>query len=229
MRDGILGRSGLARHDLVWITPDAWAEMLRKPSDSLQELREDAVFANWAVRHRPLVVRRPMKGETPDAAPLALTLPLTHARRRIAVLFAPGAIDEVARAPRLVDAAASAPRRWHATIERLLRLQEGVRCYGSLAWQHLTGLPYLRDDSDIDLLWRHESIRSSEALLGEVQAIEAEAPMRIDGELVAADGVAVNWREVHSNASQVLAKALDCIAVVSRRDFLAGRASTWVT
>ena len=117
----------------------------------------------------------------------------------------------------------SAPVAWLASIDRLLGLDARVRVYGSLAWQHLTGLAYLTDSSDLDLLWLRQDADTTIKLLAGVSAIDDGAPMRIDGELVAADGTAVNWRELRSGAAEVIGKRMDALIRVRGDAFIAGQ------
>jgi phosphoribosyl-dephospho-CoA transferase len=56
-----------------------------------------------------------------------------------------------------------------------------------------------------------------------VAAIEAEAPMRLDGELMRDDGAAVNWREFYSGAGEVLVKHIDGVGLLDRDLFISGR------
>lgn len=208
----------LARHDLVRVAPASWPAILA----GCPPLRNEPLLADWAERNRPLMVRRAGCDEHRSASlvPLGLALPPAQGKRRIAVQLPAVAIRDVSPPPRLADLVSSAPVAWLATIDRLLQLDAGVRAYGSLAWQHATGLAYLCATSDLDLLWRPVTGFSCEALLVGIAAIERQAPMRIDGEVVAADGGAVHWRELHSGAAEVVVKRLDGVVVLPRRTFM---------
>ena len=60
-------------------------------------------------------------------------------------------------------------------------------------------------------------------LTADLAAIEAEAPMRLDGELMRENGAAVNWREFHAGTSEVLIKNLDGVGLLDRNLFISGR------
>ena len=188
---------------------------------------DEPLLADWAERDRPLVVRRAGCDERRCASliPLGVSLPPSSKLRRIALQVPAVAICTVSPPPLLAELVSSAPLAWRATIDRLLELDAGTRVYGSLAWQHATGLRYLRATSDLDLLWRCAAGSSCEALLAEIAAIARHAPMRIDGEVLAADGGAVHWRELQSGAAEVLVKRLDDAVMLSRRTFLSGSVS----
>ena len=113
----------------------------------------------------------------------------------------------------------SAPPAWHPTIDAVLALgaEHGLvpRVFGSLLWQCLTGLAYLSDGSDLDLLW---PAGVTAAFLGDLAAIEAGAPMRLDGEVALPDGAGVNWREwcAAPPGGSILAKGMDGVRLVRR-------------
>ena len=59
-------------------------------------------------------------------------------------------------------------------------------------------------------------------LIAELAAIERTAPMRLDGELVRDDGAAVNWRELHAGAAEILVKTAHDARLHDTHRFLAG-------
>jgi phosphoribosyl-dephospho-CoA transferase len=200
------------RHTLAWIRVDA---LIASPGHTLMP----RVF-EWVARGFPLIVRRRAQTDDGHAVPLGLPLPLSGGKQRLSLTVPRSAIRELAPPPLLADAAASSPPHWHAAIDRLIGADPIVRVFGSLAWQHLTGDAYLTEQSDLDLLWQHRCPARTEALLSSIDAIEREAPMRIDGEVVANQGAAVQWRELCSGTEQVLVKSVDRVALMSRARFL---------
>jgi phosphoribosyl-dephospho-CoA transferase len=116
----------------------------------------------------------------------------------------------------LADAAGASPASWRPTIAALIAVDQEVRCFGSLAWAYLTGLPYLSAGSDIDLLWSVSTAEEADSLVRAIAAVEVDAPMGIDGELVTPAGLAIQWREWAANVPEVLAKARDGNRLVAR-------------
>jgi phosphoribosyl-dephospho-CoA transferase len=203
----------------VWAAPSAWAELMAARAD----LADLPWLAGWAERGWPLMARRPSGAEPPGRVALGLPLPPSAGKRRIAVDLAPDAFGGARAPPLLAMAKDSAPAAWRATVMRLIALQPQTRVFGALAWQGLTGLDYLSATSDLDLLWPLPS-DDAEAILAGIAVLDAQAPMRLDGELVRSDGAAVNWRELAFGSEQVLVKRLDGLALASRREFLDGAA-----
>lgn len=209
----------LARHRLVRLLPSAWAECFAARS----ELAAEPLLRDWAAHGWPLIVRRPTPGERGVA--LGLPLPPAAGKRRIALTVEPDRIERVEWLPQAADVADVAPSAWQPCLRELSALAQRyqVRChvFGSLAWQRLTGLRYLSAGSDLDVLLTLPVRRESVApLLAALAALDARAPMRIDGELVRADGAGVNWRELHEGACEVALKTATDVVLSSPAAFL---------
>jgi len=211
----------LQRHSFVRVDVAAWARFIALRPD----LATEPLIADWVKRGFPLIARRGAGNEDADLVALGLPLPPSHGKRRIAVALPRDAILSTSQPPLLADAAHIVPPAWRGDIERLVALSPDVRCFGSLAWQYLTGLHYLSATSDLDLLWPLPASGTLDDLLTEIAEIDAKAPMRIDGEIVAPAG-AVNWRELHEiTNNDVLLKSLDGVSMLPRAMFLAGAAA----
>lgn len=207
----------LPRHTMVTPAPAAWAALLAARPD----LAREPLLARWASAGYPLVARRPACGDDAGAIPLGLPLPPAQGKQRIAVSLKPRDIAGSARPPLLRDVVSAAPAAWQATIAALLRLDPSTRCFGSLAWQHLTGLAYVSESSDLDLLWDLPGADGLDPLLDGIAAIGQRAPMWIDGEVLAATGGA-NWRELWQQGEEVLVKGLADAQLMTRAQFLTG-------
>lgn len=185
----------MRRHDLLRVDPPAWQAML----DGHPGLADLPLVAGWAMRGWPVIVRRPVAGDA-GRVPAALPLPPDHGKRRVGFSLAPGP-GVAARPPVLLrDAAPAAPPAWQPSIAGLLALGEEVgvapRVFGALLWQHVTGLSYLTERSDLDLLWTVPGHAAADVLLAGLRRLDAQGLVRLDGELVLPDGSGVNWREM---------------------------------
>jgi phosphoribosyl-dephospho-CoA transferase len=89
---------------------------------------------------------------------------------------------------------------------------------GSLLWQHLTGLAYLHDASDIDVLWRVTSLGQARAIADALPGIERRTGIRIDGEILSARGWGVHWRELATQAPEILVKTRSGAQLRARAD-----------
>ncbi|MGJ7609666.1 MULTISPECIES: malonate decarboxylase holo-[acyl-carrier-protein] synthase [unclassified Variovorax] len=210
------------RHQLVRVDPHPWAALL----GSREDLAGEPLLEGWAQRGWPLIVRRRMPGEAgwpPSWLAVGLPLPPSAGKRRIALKLQMADVASTAPLPGLRDVVSSAPLAWQPTLQALLaaagRHEVHTRVFGSLAWQWLTGLPYLGHGSDIDLTWTLPRRARIDGFLAELAAIESAAPMRLDGELVRPDGAGVNWRELHAGADELLLKTTGDPALCSRNAF----------
>jgi phosphoribosyl-dephospho-CoA transferase len=153
-----------------------------------------------------------------------LPLPPFAGKRRLPILVGPRDIVSTAPPPPLSAAIGSAPPNWRHALEAVesLASRHGVeaRIFGSLAWHSLTGLQYLTDSSDLDLLLPMPRHDDPVVLTAGLAAIEATAPMRLDGELVRDDGAGVNWRELHDGAREILVKTTGGVALLDTSVFL---------
>ncbi|NIE61775.1 MULTISPECIES: malonate decarboxylase holo-[acyl-carrier-protein] synthase [unclassified Burkholderia] len=213
----------LRRHTLVTLTAAGWgAAFARDPA-----LAADPLVQAWAERGWPLIVRRASPDEA-DAGrvPLGLPLPPSAGKRRIALNAAVDALAKVSLLPALSDVLAAAPDAWRTALRELdaLGARYGVqgRVFGSLAWQALTGEPYLGASSDLDIAFPLPDPASLAPLLDGLAAIDARAPMRIDGELLRDDGAGVNWRELHTRQPEVAVKTAITVELMPADAFIGG-------
>ncbi len=205
------------RHRLIYLDPARWTDIL----DAYPAHQANAVVADWIHAGRPLIARRPMCDDAAGLVSLGLPLPPSLGKQRLAFAVPADAILSDAPPPLLADAVRNAPAIWQETIAALVALELETRCFGSLAWAYLTGLPYLSETSDLDLLWQVATAKDAARLVAALVRIDAEAPMRLDGEIVTPAGLAVQWREFASDAPEMLAKATDGNRMIARTELCA--------
>ncbi|MTW12091.1 malonate decarboxylase holo-[acyl-carrier-protein] synthase [Pseudoduganella eburnea] len=225
-----------ARHDLVWLTDEGWQHAL---SAALPGTPAHTVIARWACARWPLVVRRRDTAGQPNADICAeagagaeviclglsappdpdsgakLRLPLAIPARHIARHSAPLQLDAVAHA---------IPAAWQLPFARLSDASAGMdlRVFGSLALQALTGQPYLRESSDIDLLFRPRS--TSELDAGTLLLASFLGELPLDGEIVFPSGQAVAWKEwftARAHTERVLIKSKASVKLAPRAELRA--------
>jgi len=205
------------RHRLVYLDPARWTKTL----GSYPAFREIPAVVDWVAAGYPLIARRPLCDDGAGLVPLGLPLPPSLGKQRLALAVPPEAILSDAPPPLLGEAAQAAPAAWQRTIAALGALDPDARCFGSLAWAHLTGLPYLSATSDLDLVWQVATADDAARLAAALGQIDADAPMRLDGEIVTLTGLAVQWREYASDATELLAKAADGNRMIGRGEMFA--------
>jgi phosphoribosyl-dephospho-CoA transferase len=208
------------RHDLLHVAPDVWPSALAHGPSVVTDL---PLVRAWADRGWPVIVRRRGAAEDPDLVPVGVPLPPAAGKRRVALLLPPEGVLQRSPPPLLRAVARVADAGWRSTIASLLDLgaRTGVEpsAFGSLLWQHLTGLPYLSPHSDLDVLWPVPADFDVLSLVSSIAEVQRDAPLRIDGEVIFPDGSAVNWRELwraHRAADRatVLAKTMEDVRLL---------------
>jgi phosphoribosyl-dephospho-CoA transferase len=154
---------------------------------------------------------------------IGLELPPAAGKRRIALLLPPDGVLQRSSPPLLRTAARVANPGWRSTIASLLALGASIgvepSVFGSLLWQHQTGLTYLSPRSDLDVLWPIPPGFDVLSLVVRIAAVQRDAPLRIDGEVVFSDGSAVNWRELWmayraADRASVLVKTIESVRLL---------------
>jgi phosphoribosyl-dephospho-CoA transferase len=188
----------LRRHRLAFLSDAGWAGVRARAWDA----QAQACVDHWAAHRLPLVItRQPLDASVDAPIALGLPAPLRWDRRRLAVQVPRNALAWFDEFPRFADAAGLLPRipraAWRTLGRQLAACDVSARIYGAYGWQLLTGLPYVRERSDIDL-WI--GVRDAEQADTVAHHLECFAPRhpRLDGELVFEDGTAVAWREWHA-------------------------------
>lgn len=214
-----------ARHDLVWLSAEGWRQALAgAPAEHA------AAVAAWQQADRPLVVRRADADQAPGQVALGLALPPRVEDGRKVRIPCRVAAREVRHreAPLPLARALGTLPRWDAALAALESnaANEGIglRVYGSLALQVLTGQAYLTANSDIDLLVQPRDAAELDAALALLGAHAAGLPL--DGEIVFPGGRAVAWKEwaaarTGAPGSRVLMKEMTRVSLVTADSLLA--------
>lgn len=206
----------LRRHAIAYLHATRWTEQLAEAPDGADF---DAA-RDWFAAGRPAVVRRYASGEC-GGVPLGIPLPPRLGKRRVRLRVGAAAVARIVPPPALADALDAAPDAWAPRLGELdLRLgAAGVaaRVYGSLAWQRLTGEPYVTPDSDVDLLLAPATRAQLAACLRELEDFAGGAP-RIDGEIVLPSGEGIAWRELAARPRELLARSLGGVRLLAPAD-----------
>jgi len=202
----------LPRHQMLWVEPGAWEAAL----EGHQALEAGPLVRDWAANGWPLVARSRSCEESAHLLAAGLPVPPAHGKKRYAFGIDAEFVVRAEEPPLVALAATVAPRSWQGSIAAVAVLDPGTRCFGSLCWEYLTGLPYLTAESDLDLLWQVASEDEADRLGREIARIDTQSPTRIDGEFVTPSGAGIQWREWHSSAPKLMAKTPDGPRLLAR-------------
>ncbi|MBB2199155.1 malonate decarboxylase holo-[acyl-carrier-protein] synthase [Gluconacetobacter sp. 1c LMG 22058] len=217
--------SAVRRHALFVVEPSAW--------DSVAHAHPVPEVRTWSKHGRPLICRRPLPSESGGIA-LGLPLPPTLGKQRLSFLF-PADVLKPYEGSSHLSLHAACPALDDARREDLARILSIGRQYGlapcvigSLLWAGITGLPYLSDRSDIDLIWHVTPGRSDViGLLETLRDQERTFSMPLDGEVIFPGDRAVQWRELlHAlsapRGADVMVKSLHSISLMPVSMLMAG-------
>jgi phosphoribosyl-dephospho-CoA transferase len=188
-----------------------------------------SAVAAWLAADRPLVVaRQPCESMPLDTIAVGLALPPAQGKRRIALVVSKSDIARYSLPLQLSNAIASAPVEWQSTLAELDTAAKAIdielRVFGSLAWQALSGLPYMTRQSDIDLLWHPMSNKQLQQGIALLERWEQAGGLRADGEVLFGTGSAVSWREwatlKSGSDNRVLVKSISGAGLVDARELL---------
>lgn len=214
------GVERFARHTFVWLRSDGALLQPARGSD------ESVVMHAWAQARRPFIVRRPDAPSSSgtggaDTVSLGLPLPPAMGKRRIAFNTATESIVRSTAPPTLAHVRPHAPYEWRKDLALLARMAQAkdldLRVFGSLAWQALTGLPYVTAYSDADLF---VCLRDRVMLRHAIEILagwERQTARRADAELWFPGERAVAWREwrdLSSDAGRVLVKTRSSVVLL---------------
>lgn len=194
------------RHQLVWLTDAAWQGVLSRNWDA----QAQAILRHWQGQQLPLVVSSQRQAQQPHSISLGLPAPLQWERRRLALEVVEDGIARRGSFPLLSETVL--PHSHAAQLQDLLQhvaaLQVPLQVYGSFGWQHISGLPCVRDSSDLDLLAHVPDLGLAGQVVWLLQGLTL--PWRVDGELLFPNGWALAWREyaqlIGGKVEQVLVK-----------------------
>lgn len=197
------------RHSLVWLTPAGWRLAQQRDPGQAEHL------SAWQRAGHPLVARRHDADAHDEDICLGLPLPPhpTLGKRRIALRLPADAVERIDAALALGAIHRAALPAWQAPLASLARDADAagvaLRVYGSAAWQSLTGLAYLNEASDIDLLFAPDSAAALRRGLALLAAHAQSLPL--DGEILFPSGRAVAWKEwlladTHAAGTRVMVK-----------------------
>ena len=191
----------LHRHTFVWL-------------DSSASL--PALLREWIELGHPLVVRRPCLSPDGKNACLGLALPPSRGKYRIPFELPREAIRKVSEPPLWTECETISNEPVRPFHEAANAAGVALRTFGSHAWQHLTGLNYVTEHSDIDLLIFLESRTSWDAVRGSLSQI-AHAP-GIDLEIVLKSDASFSWREFSGTGQSLLFKGNSTVWLGEKTD-----------
>ncbi|MBO1325421.1 malonate decarboxylase holo-[acyl-carrier-protein] synthase [Acetobacter sp. TBRC 12305] len=228
------------RHRLLVVRQDVWREVCDATLLELDDDRARSVVQNWAMHGWPLICRRPCERERMEieAGGVAVGLPLPPymGKQRLSFILPPSGLESFSGPVWLGDDI-SFPGQTSARLHDIGQLTAlGARhdlapeAAGSFLWEAVTGMPYLSETSDFDVIWRLPSasmwdVDALSAFLDDLVRTARKLSIRMDGEIVFPGDRAVQWQELCSAQpdDEVLVKTIGSVSLVPVRNLTKAR------
>jgi phosphoribosyl-dephospho-CoA transferase len=208
------------RHDLFKIDASHWQALVSTQSEDTRAFW----LHEWESHDWPVIVRRDDCKSSPDSVAIGVPLPPSCGKLRIALHVPVFSMRERLSPVLLAECRHAAPQHWGALLNHLEALGDATKIApqvcGSLLWQHLNGLTYLHDASDIDVLWPVTSLSQAHTIADSLPEIERRTGIRIDGEIISKHGWGIHWREFVKRAPAMLVKTRGNVELRSEADVL---------
>ncbi|MFT9014673.1 MAG: malonate decarboxylase holo-[acyl-carrier-protein] synthase [Acetobacter sp.] len=225
------------RHRLLVVRQDIWREVCDATPLALDDDHARSVVRNWAMSGWPLICRRPCQKERLEieagGVAVGLPLPPCMGKQRLSFMLPYSGLAGFSGAVWPQDNIAS-PGLTSARLQDVRQLTAlGMRhgfapeAAGSFLWEAVTGMPYLSETSDFDVIWRLPSasigdVDALSAFLDDLEQTARRLSIRLDGEIVFPGDRAVQWQELCSARpdDDVLVKTVHSVSLVPVRNLI---------
>ena len=210
------------RHDLVWLSEAGKAHALSNVQNCVPPVKDDEIRALiFSVPPIPAIVRRQEAAEE-GLLCIGFSSPkiIDGIRLRIGSRVPP---DCIVRLQTPFDVAKSVKAQLpdcgllNELIDAGLRHNTEVGVFGSAALQLVTGLPYMRENSDMDIYLRCHGTRQDLTLFfGQLLKYEEKSGISIDAEIEWPGQYGVKLKELFGPGKTVLGKGLYDVAILEK-------------
>lgn len=223
--------SPFCRHDLLEISDEgrqaAFDLVSRNAGQEHLDLIRQIIVGEEGIARIPGIARREDDNQIPGLIPVGFASPghIDGNRLRVAAFVPPESVQAqitpyhilnrpfIRRTPCLKALAAI------AVVAGELKLEMGV--WGSAALEIFTGLTYTHENSDLDLLLKLAPLEVMQAFLEKAVGTAGHYGCRADVEVSLPSGYGVKLQELVADTHTVLAKGLNDVVLLEKKDLLA--------
>ncbi|WP_255701281.1 malonate decarboxylase holo-[acyl-carrier-protein] synthase [Afifella sp. H1R] len=215
------------RHFLAYLHPDARQVLAPAIVEGLPHTMRDhtteaAVLHGFLTDRIPGIVCRPTRACTDEQGQLGFSFPLRIGEERVrsSVLVEPEQVASFLSPYEVMERAALRFPPPHAALRVALslarRFEIRLGLIGSAALAAMTGLPYVRPQSDLDLLIDADHGGDFQAFHASLAAISREIGVKVDVELEFNRSIGVKISEYISGREVLLAKTINDVELIDR-------------
>jgi triphosphoribosyl-dephospho-CoA synthase len=197
------------RHDLLFLN-----------RFDLSDHPDGVLIEKWLESGQPVIVCRPGIAVGGESVHCGIPLPPKQGKKRISFTAPMNSITHRAGLPELEKCMGLLPESRQLQLSEFLdscrEINFSPEVFGSLAWQHLTGLDYLHEESDIDLRFRIKNSMDLERLSVMLRRFLQFCDKLCDIELELWNGMAVSWREFINDSPQLMIKTVNDVFLLKK-------------
>lgn len=201
------------RHDLLFMASDC-----RNIEASCSA--DYALITKWVAAGHPVIVRRPGLAYGGESVHCGIPMPPDQGKTRLGFIIPRSSIKRQSGLPGLRECMPHLPRSQQAQVAGFLETcrANGLHpeVFGSLAWQHLTGLYYLHESSDIDLRFKVKNNDELNRLSIVLQKHHLPCHALFDIEVELWNGRAFSWREFVNDSRELMIKTINDVFLMNK-------------
>ncbi len=186
-------RDCVRRHQLVYVNPELCGGL-------------DETVSGWSASGFPGIVRRPCFSENGNIC-LGIPLPPSRGKLRLSCEVTGDAVEKITPPPELRNCAAAFPENKREGLNALLEIAPfQTHVVGSLAWESITGITYLTESSDIDLLFMPSNKDEFYKIDKTLENWRERFKIKCDIEIMFPNGNGFLWKEYKQSPRKFLVK-----------------------
>lgn len=213
----------LQRHDFIWLTQPARQRIAAEigQSQSLNSLRMACALLATDI---PGIVRRSAPCDIGIGIGVSFPIRSEGNRLRFAASVAQGEIDSVISPYDVIELPFEAKLKPLQALESIKKMKAcfsgRIGVYGATALQLLTGLRYIHDESDLDIVVEGGSPASLVEMNRELCELSGVMGLNIDAEVIVNGVCGIKLKELVSEQKNVLTKTMHSVELKCRRDVI---------
>lgn len=177
--------------------------------EGLEEKDLKKEILEWFQKGFPGIVRRPCFSEEKKIC-IGVPFPPSLGKLRLSCELPMEKIKTIKKPPTLMECQKAFPKDSSEALNKLqIALDEkklSAYTVGSIAWETLTGISYVTENSDIDLLFIVESKKEFDSLDETLEKWHSEIKQKCDIEVMLSNGNGFLWKEHRQSNGEVLVK-----------------------
>jgi phosphoribosyl-dephospho-CoA transferase len=183
---------------------------------------DENIIIDWVKNKNPVMVTRQLSNDK-EKIDVGFMLPLEKNKKRVNFTIYKKEIKKYISEIKLKEILSSLDDKWQKPLSQLIesfaKLNLEIFVFGSSLWQYCVKEKYMREQSDVDLLWKPKTLEELKKGLSVLKTWMEKYPLKIDGEVILADK-GCSWKELLNDDKDVIIKSLHGVDLKSKNNFM---------